>query len=185
MRSAEGGDVGGAGERRFAVGVVAATVAVLGWVLWVCLVVDPRETLGVDPQELGPVLPPDLAVMLLAAYVAPVAALAVPALLLARLGWRDWQDRSRAAAWLWRLVPTVGLLGLVLLVAPLYPGFPLGLAAFTRAEELGVAPESGGTSGALVATGAVGAVVVVAAGGAGLVLVELVRRWTVRATRPA
>ncbi|WP_336920747.1 hypothetical protein [Aquipuribacter sp. SD81] len=173
-----------AGVRLDAAVLVALSGAVT-WVLWVCLVVDPRETLGVAAEELGPVLPPGLALGLLATYVLPVAGLAVPALLLARLGWREWRERSRAAACLWRLVPTVGLVGLVLLVAPLYPGFPLGLAALNRAEALGVAPESGSMSGVLVATGAVGAVVVVVAGAAGLVLVGLVHRWMSRTARMA
>lgn len=92
----------------------------------------------------------DIAVFMLT-WAAGVAALTAGALRLGRLGRRDWHARDRALAWMARLAPVLGLTGPVAAGSVVFPWFPLGLAFFTRAEEMGTAPSSGSVSPLLTA----------------------------------
>ncbi|WP_336920748.1 hypothetical protein [Aquipuribacter sp. SD81] len=187
--------MGTRGERRFVAGVVLATAAVVGWVLWVGLVVDVREVIGVEPGVLRagrpdePVLVALGGLQLLVTWLLPVAGVTALALLAAHLGRRRWLRRSRGVAALARLVPVVGVLGLVTAVsAVVWPGLGFALDAYTAAEQLDVAPPTGGIGPTRLATGVAGVVAVAAALVGGVVLGTasvLGRRHRRPATAPA
>ena len=143
-------------------GLVTVVMAVLVALIAVTvLVVDPVQTVGGDLGALYRAMGPGGWVgigVLLLVWAAVVAALTVGALLLGHLGWREWQARDRAVAWTARLAPALGVSGLVAAVSVVVPGFPVGLAFFSTAEELGTAPLSGSISPLLAGIGTAGLV---------------------------
>jgi len=140
----------------FVAGVMALLV---GLVTVTVLVIDPMQTVGRDLASLYLAIGPDGWIRIgvgLLVWAAVVAALTAGALRLGDLGWRHWHAKDRAVAWAARLAPVLGLTGLVAAGSVVFPGFPLGLAFFTTAEELGTAPASGSTSPLLAALGSGG-----------------------------
>gem|GEM_PF-2659197 len=138
-----------------AIALLAALIAVT------TLVVDPVQTVSRDLGSLYLALGPrgwvGIAVIMLVC-AAVVAGLTAGSLLLGHLGWREWQSRDRAVAWMARLAPVLGVSGLVAAASVVIPGFGMGLTFFMTAEALGTAPASGSMSSLLAAIGISGVV---------------------------